>query len=435
MITDWKMRACLTFALLLTLLVPPHAACEDVDRPSLVNGFLSQGYIRSSRNNFLLETSRDGSTQLSEAAVAINRRISDRFRIGMQFLARDLGSEGNSEAGLDWGYGEYRVSNLLGVRLGKVKLPMGLYNEERDSDFLRPTAFLPQSIYDEMSRDFLSAALGAGIFGNLLLGSRGGLLNYSLFAGEINVDEEINLVRLQLPYISTKVQADLSAMAGTTVPPVTELRFESDPAVAARLSYHPPLGGLRLAVSYLDVGGFFKAYTGATPYQDVLDSLGASFVPGTVDVGYEGMKIFSLEYLAERLELRAEYMTFNLTSTIFGSLQDDLNPEGWYAMATFQVPGTEKLWVTAAWDVYYRDGDDRAGTRYPGPAYYTWRKDTGLGFRYDVDENFALKAEVHRVDGLGSTYDIMRLLNEGIDDGYTSARDWSYFVFKGSYNF
>ncbi|MDX9709667.1 MAG: hypothetical protein RBT64_08935 [Trichloromonas sp.] len=84
--------------------------------------------------------SKDGSFQINEFGLTLNGELSDNLRVGLQLLSRDLGAEGNNKINIDWGMADYRWRDWLGVRLGKVKLPIGLYNRGRDSDFLRPMA-------------------------------------------------------------------------------------------------------------------------------------------------------------------------------------------------------------------------------------------------------------------------------------------------------
>ena len=72
----------------------------------------------------------------------------------------------------------------FGVRAGKIKLPIGFYNEGRDTDVLRPMVFLPQSLYDEMRRDILNAVVGAGIYGYLPAGAAGSI-QYQIVYGAL----------------------------------------------------------------------------------------------------------------------------------------------------------------------------------------------------------------------------------------------------------
>ncbi len=150
------------FAFLLTfVLLAIHLLTALSGHARAIHGFLSQGYINSVGNNFFAD-SKDGTFQINEVGLTIASQVKDQLRLGLQVFPRDLGRDGNNELRLDWGYADYHHADWLGVRLGKIKRPMGLYNEERDSDFLRPMAFLPQSIYDEVRRDMLVASFLKG---------------------------------------------------------------------------------------------------------------------------------------------------------------------------------------------------------------------------------------------------------------------------------
>ena len=85
----------------------------------------------------------------------------------MQLFSRDLGDAANNKINLDWAYADYRQWDWLGLRIGRVKLPIGLYNETRDMDMLRTCIVLPQGIYNELERDNLIALNGMGLYGHV----------------------------------------------------------------------------------------------------------------------------------------------------------------------------------------------------------------------------------------------------------------------------
>ncbi|WP_419656180.1 uncharacterized protein Dvar_52810 [Desulfosarcina variabilis str. Montpellier] len=71
---------------------------------------------------------------------------------------------------LDWAYGDYRWKDWLGIRAGRLKLPVGLYNDIRDMDMLRTNIVMPQGIYRDLLRETSNAANGGGLYGNVYLG-------------------------------------------------------------------------------------------------------------------------------------------------------------------------------------------------------------------------------------------------------------------------
>ncbi len=200
--------------MLVLVLLPCSLFAFDLGKLQ-INGFVSQGYMESSNNNFLDPGSQDGTFEINEIGLTFNAPITDKLRIGAQLLSRDLGPDGNNDLSLDWAFGDYRVTDWFGVRAGKLKLPVGLYNETRDSDFLRAMAFLPQSVYDEMQRGFMTAGYGGAVYGNVPAGGIGDF-DYQVFYGQIQVDEDTFLVHegLNVSGLNAQLRRDTGGAAG-----------------------------------------------------------------------------------------------------------------------------------------------------------------------------------------------------------------------------
>ena len=78
-----------------TWLVPaPRAAAQSGDL--FFSGFVSQGYLNSTGNDFLIEDSHKGSAEFSEAALVTYANPADRLRVGLQLFARDFGQVGKT---------------------------------------------------------------------------------------------------------------------------------------------------------------------------------------------------------------------------------------------------------------------------------------------------------------------------------------------------
>src|SRR3989475_517531 len=167
------------------------AGAAELELPGLlaplqIHGFVSQGFLLTSDNNYLANSSR-GSFEFSEVGVNITLPATDRLTLGVQVFTRKLGPIGDYRGSLDWYYLDYHWRDWLGFRAGRVKLPFGLYNDSSDIDSARTAVLLPQSIYPAQNRDFLLAQTGAEIYGYTGLGS-GGALDYRLYAGTIFLD-------------------------------------------------------------------------------------------------------------------------------------------------------------------------------------------------------------------------------------------------------
>lgn len=390
----------------IVLLLPRAASAGDrtFDRLT-IHSFLSQGYINSSGNNFLSPDSREGTFQINEVGLTVSSQVNDDLRVGAQLLSRDLGTTGNNSVRLDWGYGDYRLSDLLGFRMGKVKRPMGLYNEIRDSDFLSPLALLPQSIYDEARRDMLVAYQGLGLYGTVPL-RRFGTIDYHLFSGEFNFTDDSVFVA------SVKQQAAQVA-ASQGLPPVTSVVLENDSTNGAAFILNTADDRLRIGASYQQARQWIYVNGSSVPQGELRVYLRPTY---------------SLEFTWERLQIVTEFGFSKRRQTIFDTITADGRTVERYVMVGYGI--TDSLTATALYDEFYGNANDlhgRAYTTQGKPAYLAWRKDFGLCLRYDVNQNMTVKAEWHAVDGAALYLPVYN--PSGVQ------QDWNYVIIKASFNF
>lgn len=382
-----------------------------------VNGFASQGYIKSNDNNYLTPDDTDGTTEFNEIGLTFNAKITEQLRFGAQILSRDLGDTGNNALTLDWGIGDYRLADWLGVRLGKVKTPYGLYNQERDSDFLRPTIFLPNSIYPEEYRDVMNAGVGGSLYGSVSLGVAGSL-DYELFYGDINVPDDSRAYDQLLANVPFVVQ---------------DKGYDSDYAFANRLIYNTPLEGLRLAGSCSRYKGVFST---DLLVNTLIDPDGPGPAPAVLtptimplDTNFEmNIWVASAEYVIPALTLAAEYSrnTSDIEIPAFG-MKSTTKSESYYLLAAVPVPKVDGLTFSTVYSVFYPDMNDRDGNNQPVEDHQAWQKDLGLGLRYDLTGNWLVKGEWHTVNGSALTPDLAN------PNG--TAEDWDYFLLKTTFVF
>ncbi len=392
------------------LLLTPTTELQALDLSQVrINGFVTQGYMKSSDNNFLTD-SLDGSTQINEVALTVTARPNDRLRIGFQLLSRDLGQEGNNEVRLDWGFGDYRLRDWLGVRLGKVKLPIGLYNEGRDSDFLRPMAFLPQSVYDENKRNLLVAAQGGALYGNVPVANLGDF-DYQVFYGQINFPVDSPTFK--------GFQGQASQVArNEELGAISRFQMENKYLYGGSLIYNTPVNGLRLGASFLQAKS------------DVTIALASGNpTPGVNETRMRDMTIYSLEYSLPRFMLAAEYIDYRLQRRFFGKLVSPWESQGWYVLASYRV--VDEVALSLLYDVFYENKDDKDGNFLVARGqrdFLGWRKDFGVGVRWDIDDHWLVKAEYHYVDGAALGLQVFN--PPGALERY-----WDYYILKASFNF
>lgn len=172
----------------LVIAVPTGIAAQEItfkiaDRPLEVHGAFSQGFMVSGQNNYLTMDTTSGSFAMTDGAVNVNYRISDKLRIGAQAYDRKVGALGHGKVTLDWALADFKAKSWLGFRGGKVKTTMGLYNDTQDMEFLHTWALLPQSMYPVDLRDSYIAHEGGDIYGDISL-KKYGMLSYTAYAGQ-----------------------------------------------------------------------------------------------------------------------------------------------------------------------------------------------------------------------------------------------------------
>jgi hypothetical protein len=425
----------LAVALATVLLAGPPPARAALDPEVYVSGFVSQGYLNTEDNDYLLPDVRDGSGEFNEAAVIVAAEPLDRLHVGIQLLSRDFGGEVTPSVIVDWAYGDFRWRDQLGFRAGKIKLPYGLYNQARDVDMLRTSVLLPQSVYAEQDRELLLAYEGAGLYGNVVLGPWGDL-DYEFAVGSLNVPEDGHPeVRRSMVAASeasrSAVAAETAALYGLPADSASATVAEvEDPTLAVpwilggSLVWNTPLTGLRVGGTHLigdaDVSGRVR--------YDVLLRDGStvpSHLPRTVlveeDLDLRGLTTGSLEYQRDRWLLAAE-----LSRMRFG----DVSSVGWYASVDHRLD--ERWAVQAMWSTYWPDHDDRDGANFEAagqPDYYAWQHDLGLAIRFDVNAHWLLKFEYHHMNGAALAD------RDALAAGETASERWRVWAAKTTFHF
>ena len=224
----------------LVLVVPVMS--QSFSNKVVIHGYISQGYMKSTHNNYLIPT-KDGSYEFNEAAVNFTTHVADNLRMGLQFFSRDYGKEGNNDVLLDWAYADYLWKDALGIRLGKIKIPVGFYNQIRDIDLLRTSILLPQGVYEEGMRDFLLAHQGASLYGNIPL-LYAGSFDYEVIGGSLSIpDPRTGFWRFVfLDLLDNVTQFYPDGTVGSVRDPSVTGKY----VLGGTLKWNTPLQGLRL---------------------------------------------------------------------------------------------------------------------------------------------------------------------------------------------
>ncbi|MDJ0835382.1 MAG: hypothetical protein QNK37_02635 [Acidobacteriota bacterium] len=379
-----------TLPVLLLAWLPAWGQSRELE----VHGFVSQGYLDSSEHDFWAPT-RGGTFEFSEIGLNLSKKFRDDLRVGIQFFARDLGDLGNHEVEIDWALGEYRPRDEFGIRIGKIKQPHGLYNQERDVDLLRSQIFLPQSVYPEGTRELVLAFQGLSIFGTLA-----GVLEYEFYTGSRDLDEEN-------PGLTTTL------LVLNQFRPYLNPSMTNDSLYGGALRWETPLEGMRLGVSWHE--------------QDISASVvQLNGIPQNFDLEGLSQIVLSMEYETGSWMVNGEW-TENFVAD--DSLPGE--PAGWYVGGSYRI--NNRFEVNANHNEFYGFKDDKDGSAFEPlglPGYLVFQKDTSLGVRVDFNDSWLLKVQYNQVEGLGliSAYDLLNRDNTG-------EPDWHYVGVKATYHF
>ncbi len=358
----------------------------------VVHGIVSQGYLKSSEYNYL-NNSKDGSFQFNEVMLNVSTYVTPKLRVGAQVMARNLGNSGNEDVVLDWAFGDYRVSDNFGIRVGKVKMPHGLYNQTRDVDMVRNAILLPQAVYPEIYRDVMNGFEGASLYGSFSFGESRGL-EYEVYGGTVDTDRTgFNKFLVWYDY--------QMAAFGAPMPSYFESE-EVSKLWGGALRYATPLEGLRVGAS---------GFTIKNEYDGLVTAPYGTFRPHvTTDV--ESIFVLSAEYTRDRW-----LAAFELTRTMADLTAEDVlvptglpdpappygtvdlptqsdHRGGWYGMLNYQA--SDKVQVGGYYSKYYPDYGVREGD---GFDYYM--NDVAFTVRYDINDYWLVKLEGHLMKGVG----------------------------------
>ncbi len=299
------------------LLAPRLSAQFDFNignMPVQIHSFATQGFLYSNDNNYLTMNTSQGSFAMTDAAVNISMSVTDKFRIGAQVYDSNVGQLGRWHPTLDWAVADYKFKDWFGIRGGKVKTVMGLYNDTQDLPFLFTFALLPQSMYPVDLRSSTIAHEGGDLYGNVPL-KRLGSFSYTAYAGQRQ-----DSLYGGYPYLLHNFGITLNSYGGLVV--------------GQDLRWNTPLKGILVGASHQDE---FIRGTGIANLA-VTQGGPTDIVPYWEQTRKVQFDQFYGEYTVGNLTVDSEYRRSWRDVSIFNeAFEDTTDVRSWYVSAAYRL--------------------------------------------------------------------------------------------------
>jgi len=350
------------------------------NRTVQVHGFASQGFVYTDKNNWLTMNTSQGSGAMTDMGLNMSSQITDKFRMGAQVYDRNLGQLGQWHPSLDWASGDYRFTNWFGIRAGKVKTTMGLYNDSQDLDFLHVFALLPQGVYPTDLRDTTIAHSGGDIYGNVPLRHHLGDISYTAFVGHRS-----DSIYSGYPYLISQWGVYFHSLGG--------LQYGGD------VRWNTPLKGLLIGATRMN-----QDITGKGSFIDPLNP-SSGLLPYATSTRAMWTNQFYGEYGLGKFRLDAEYRRCYSEAPYLPGSEVEMDGRAWYVSGSYRV--RKHLEVGSYYSHYTVASLEEGIATVVAPA----QMDTNLpqnhvydkvvAARVDLNRFVYVKVEGHFMDGYG----------------------------------
>jgi hypothetical protein len=344
------------------------------------HGFVSQGFGYSDDNNYLTMNTSQGSFAMTDAAINVSTQLTDKLRIGAQVYDENIGELGQWHPTLDWAVVDYRLKDWFGIRGGKVKTVMGLFNDTQDMNFLHTFALLPQSMYPLDMRNSTIAHTGGDLYGDIPL-KQLGTLSYTAYAGQRQ-----DSLYGGYPYLLHNFGISLQNYGGL--------------AVGQDLRWKTPLNGLLVGASHMDefikgTGMYNPAGTGGPEGWDSYEE----------QSNKDQSDQFYGQYAIGNLQVESEYRRYWRDQQIFNGLFDIRTD-----VRTWYVAGSYRVAKRLEFGSYYSRFTNNWISQVPGQVESPLQSapdrhlyDKVVTARIDLTRNWNVKIEGHFMDGWAGT--------------------------------
>lgn len=359
----WRRSAWLLASITILVLATSAAGAQETPGAEPVEGgplsklevhaFFNQAWAMSD-GSIIEGIPEDGTTNYRTLALQFRYAITldDIVLVQLQHEARgeSVLEQVREEVEVDWAFYEHRFTDDAGIRIGRVRVPLGIYNEIRDVGTLLPFFEPPEGIYSDSLFTQEAVDGGAIYYGFRPMG--GWRLSADAYFGEWE---------------------RIIAPAGASEPEMTHV----EDGAGLQLWLETPVDGLRVGL-------------GGVRY-DVTDSSGGFNVD---EEDSWDLWVASVDGTFDRWTLRAEYMEADFKLRIGGIPFENSSYESYYGQVGYRL--TDRWTVWGQYDV----GDIALGFAGFPPFEATLTEDTAVSVTYAPRSEILFKAEVHTNDGI-----------------------------------
>lgn len=379
-------------------------ALSSTDGKMLINGFVSQGYIRSTGNNFL-GNSKQGSFDLSQGGLNIFYTPRDWLSFAALLTHRNYGDYKYNQENVELDYLKATIDLFqtaefsTSLTIGRFYVPFGFQNEARDNPFAHSGILLNQAMYSEFLRTRTVNGDGARLFARYLGNS--GEIYFDWARGVPNRKFKEFTINNSGGFFPGEVDHDVNDVF--------------------RVTYESPNGHFKTAIT---IGEFF--HTGTAYQGPVRIEIEEPFEYHGISAKYDfstwsvSGEFFEIDYDA-RL---SQYL--DATDTLLAVTPQNVLANGWYLQLTWRPDFNYELFVR--YDHFDPFSKDPNNLKAAAPESRHKQNQLVLGAERFFGENWIIKSEFHLIDGAffahWSENDLTQL-----------EEDWTLFVVQLSYRF
>lgn len=371
----------------------------DITENVQVHGFASQAFIKTSANKYF-GRSDAGSSDFRELGVNFSWQATPSIQWAAQIGSRRAGGTDDATPRIDLALVDFTLASgeagRAGLRVGRHRIPLGLYNLTRDVANARPSIILPESIYSDHTRSLVLAMDGMQVYEEL----RTSIGDFFFDGGTGN-------------FILDNIQKRTGTSATSYI---------------WRLMYEHDGGRLRLALTGFDAN---------------LDAIAPPFRNPKFNLNFH---LLSAQYNAENWSLTGEFApspraTYSklivpgfppiIPDIVFPDLRQ--TGQSGYVQGTYNI--TPSWTALLRYDVNYLDRNDRSGAKTAAatfgatPAHSLFTKDWTVGIAWKVRPDTKIRAEWHHLNGTSW------LSSRENPSKAATAPHWEMFALQASYSF